>query len=314
MKPLLTLAVALVALGALPSPGAAQEERRALPQPISPIRLCPRSQQQAINLTAQAPSTATPNLADFPASSCSAGWEPNFGGTTSDKCFRHTFTWKAPRPECRCLSGELTIQYKALAGGSAGSSSSANDTVGIYSGGSGVPGTNQSLYVGAVKKGQTGTKTIPLTCDMLKNNSLSFLVQDDTSVTSATLHVFYCCAPCPPGEVEVTFPGTNLKYCCDGKPGAPRFCCTAQGGVTISHLPMQGGDEKTPCPGLGVVFNRSDAVSVPYLGIMLPNLDQQCAAKGPGLRVATVKFLECARDPRGTGFGPNAIADITCAP
>jgi hypothetical protein len=28
--------------------------------------------------------------------------------------------------------------------------------------------------------------------------------------------------------VEETFPGTNLRYCCDNKPGAPRFCCTAQ--------------------------------------------------------------------------------------
>jgi hypothetical protein len=316
MKSLQTLALALVALGVLlPSPGAAQEGRRGVPHPVSPIRFCPRpSQPQAINLTASAPATATPNLPDFPASSCSAGWEANFGGTTPDRCFRHTFTWPAPKPECRCLSGELIIQYKALLGGSAYTSNSANDTVGIYSGGSIVAGTSQHLYSGAVTTGQTGTKTIPLNCDMLKNNSLSFLVQDDTSVTSATLHVFYCCAPCPREEVELTFPGTSLKYCCDGKPGATRFCCSAQGAVTISHLPMQGGNEKTPCPRLGVVFNRSDAVSVPYLGIMLGSLDLQCAAQGPGLHVATVKFLECAPDPRGAGFGPNAIADITCSP
>jgi hypothetical protein len=100
--------------------------------------------------------------------------------------------------------------------------------VGIDSGGSVVPGTYQSLYTGTVTTGQTGTKTIPLNCDMLKNNRLSFYTQDDTSVTSATLHVVYCCAPCPSGQVEETFPGTSLKYCCDGKPGAQRFCCTAQ--------------------------------------------------------------------------------------
>jgi hypothetical protein len=142
------------------------------------------------------------------------------------------------RPECRCLSGELTIRYNALQGGPAGSPSSANDTVGIYSGGSIVPGTSQALYSGAVTTGQTGTKTIRLSCDWLKNNRLSFLVQDDTSVTSATLHVVYCCSPCPPGQAEVTFPGTNLKYCCEGKPGAPRFCCTAQERPANGELPQ----------------------------------------------------------------------------
>ena len=225
----LNLALAFVALGVLPSPGAAQEERRVQSEAISPIEVCPRgSQQQVINLTASAPSAATPYLPDFPTTSCSAGWEPNFGGTTADRCFRHTFTWKAPGPGCRCLSGELTIKYKALQGGPAGSSSSANDAVGIDSGGAVVPGTYQPLYSGTVTTGQTGTKTIRLSCDMLKNNRLSFYVQDDTSVTSATLHVVYCCSSCPAGQVEETFPGTNLKYCCEGKPGAPRFCCTAK--------------------------------------------------------------------------------------
>src|SRR6266700_514715 len=138
----LTLTLAFVALGILPSPGAAQEERSVQPGTITPIEVCPRGfHQQAINLTAPPPSAATPYLPDFPTTSCSAGWEPNFGGTTINRCFRHTFTWKAPGQECRCLSGELTIHYKALQGGQAESSSSANDGVGIDSGGAVVPGT-----------------------------------------------------------------------------------------------------------------------------------------------------------------------------
>src|SRR6202012_1256384 len=113
---------------------------------------------------------ATPYLPDFPTTSCSAGFEPNFGGTppgnpTANRCFRHTFTWKAPGQEGRCLSGELTIKYKAPQGGPAGSSTSANDTVAIFSGGSVVAGTSQGLYTGAVTTGQTGTKTIRLSCD-----------------------------------------------------------------------------------------------------------------------------------------------------
>ncbi len=83
--------------------------------------------------------------------------------------------------------------------------------------------------------------------------------------------------------------------------------------VTISNLPMQGGDAQTPCPRLDVVFRRQDAASVPYLGAVLAGLDQQCQSRGPGLLAATVKFLRCAPDPRGAGFGPNAVADITCA-
>lgn len=230
MKPSVALALALVALGVLPSPDAAQEERKIPSEETpTPVELCPRpSQKQWVNMTISAPSAATPNPADFPAS-CGFGWEPNFGGTKLDTCFRHTFTWKAPSPECRCLSGELTLQYKAIKGGPAGSASAADDVMYIYSGGSFVAGTNQPLFAGAVKTGQTGTKTISISCDKLKNNSLSFLVQDDTSVTSATLRIAYCCTPCPQGQTEMTFPGTELKYCCEGKPGAARFCCTAKG-------------------------------------------------------------------------------------
>ena len=234
MTPLWIFVLAFVSLGGLRSPGAAQEERHIQPGTITPIQICPKGyQQQSINLTASAPSPATPNLADFPTSSCSAGFEPNFGGTLSNRCFRQTFTWKTPGPECSCLSGELTIQYKALEGGAS------NDTFAIFSGGSVVPGTSLPLYPGGVPIGQTMTKKIPLSCDLLKNNRLSFLIQDDTSVLSATLHVVYCCPPCPSGQVLETFPGTGLQYCCTGKPGAPRFCCTAKEKPEAGELPNE---------------------------------------------------------------------------
>ncbi len=99
--------------------------------------------------------------------------------------------------------------------------------------------------------------------------------------------------------------GVTLRVAKKGSPTSPPG--------TISNLPMQGGNENTPCPALGVTYKRSDAAAVPYLGIMLPNLDKQCGSKGPGLLVATVKFLKCAPDPRGKGFGPVANADLTCA-
>jgi hypothetical protein len=89
---------------------------------------------------------------------------------------------------------------------------------------------------------------------------------------------------------------------------------TAGGGAEILNLPMQGGNENTPCPALQTVFTRANAPSVPYLNIMLPGLDAQCATRGPGLRMQSIRFLTCAPDPRGPGFGPNATADLTCGP
>lgn len=53
---------------------------------------------------------------------------------------------------------------------------------------------------------------------------------------------------------------------------------------------------------------------MPYLNILLPNLDQRCATTGPGFKLQSIKLLTCAPDPRGPGFGPNATADLSCGP
>jgi hypothetical protein len=83
--------------------------------------------------------------------------------------------------------------------------------------------------------------------------------------------------------------------------------------VLIANLTMQGGDEKTPCPPLGALYRRVEATGIPYLASVLANLDEQCGAKGTGMRVSTVKFLKCVPDARGKGFGPVASTDINCA-
>lgn len=94
---------------------------------------------------------------------------------------------------------------------------------------------------------------------------------------------------------------------------ATACCGTGSPSVTIANLPMQGGNEKTACPPLNVAFSRADAANVPYLQTMLPNLDLQCGTKGPGYKVSSVTFTKCAKDPRGTGFGPNATANLVCS-
>lgn len=124
----------------------------------------------------------------------------------------------------------------------------------------------------------------------------------------------------PPVWLPPTFvPGQNVTIA--APPATPSVivnntlsCGQPTGTVVISNLPMQGGNQNTPCPQLGVVLQRANASTVPYLSIMLSNLDQQCATKGPGFKLQSITFLTCAPDPRGPGFGPNATADLTCGP
>jgi hypothetical protein len=183
MKKFLTLALAFVALAGFIGLDVAQGQQPQVP--------CPTPRH--IHLTAPLPVAATPFAADFPAVP-PVGLEPNFGGTTMDKHFRHTFTFPPPSELCcQCVEGKntLTIRYKALQGGAANSSSSANDTMGIIV--NGVTASSLQLFSGKVTTGQIGTKTIPLKCSWLTNNRLSFAFQDDTSVISATLDLDFCC-------------------------------------------------------------------------------------------------------------------------
>jgi hypothetical protein len=192
VRKVLTLVLALVALGIVPGLSVAQESRQAVRAEEAVVRPvvdgeipCPVPVH--INLTAPPPTTPTPDPADFPAGTQSA----NFGGTSINQDFKDTFHWKLPGDCCQIISGKLTLRYKALQGGSAGSPTSANDRVSIIKNGSAV--LTQPLYTGAVATGFTTTKTLSLTPAMLTNNRLSFGVEDDTSVLSASLEVVACC-------------------------------------------------------------------------------------------------------------------------
>lgn len=173
----------------------AQKPTERRPRPGAPVVVgipCPIPMN--ISLTAPPPVAATPFAADFP--TASVVLEPNFGGTTRNRHFRHTFTWKPTTECCQYLSGKLTLQYEALSDGqSATSPDAGNDGVTIYKGGSALP-PSQPVYPPPkfpVSAGQTGTKTFPLTPAMLTGDRLSFAVQDDTAVTSAKLEVVACC-------------------------------------------------------------------------------------------------------------------------
>ena len=192
MKKLFSLTLLLTAL-VLGGFGVAQEtqeteEARVAPNP----RPVPCPIPMHINLTAS--SGATPYAADFPAK-CSGGYGSTLNGNKFNTCFRYTFKWKPKTECCECIKGTLTVNYRSIQGGqSATSNDAGNDSMSLWSNGSAVAGTSQPLYsTFPFSAGQTGTKTIPLKCEWLKNNRLSFIVQDDTAVTSATLDVVGCC-------------------------------------------------------------------------------------------------------------------------
>lgn len=48
----------------------------------------------------------------------------------------------------------------------------------------------------------------------------------DTRVIVNTLDCGGGPASCPAGQSTVTFPGSDTQYCCNGKPGDDKFCCT----------------------------------------------------------------------------------------
>lgn len=152
---------------------------------------CPVPMQ--ISLTAPPPVAATVNLADFPSFPPSAIFEPNFNGGARNRHFRHTFSWKPETDCCQYIRGSLTLAYKALSSGqSANSSDAGNDTWVIFKGSNAL--ARGKIYTSfPFASGVTGTMTIPLTPDMLAGDQLSFLVQDDTSITSAKLEVVACC-------------------------------------------------------------------------------------------------------------------------
>ncbi len=87
--------------------------------------------------------------------------------------------------------------YKPLKGGHGDQSPKAgdagNDKLYIFSNGNQVLDVLLYPPVSFTSGGPWQTKTIPITPTMIPNNRLSFIVQDDTTVQSAKIDLYYCC-------------------------------------------------------------------------------------------------------------------------
>jgi hypothetical protein len=188
LRNVVAVAVLFSAASAFTVDRASGQVRPTIPCPIPMI----------INQTVSAGGSA--NAADFPTPTPPTVIEPNFNGTAINRWFRYTFMWKRLTDCCQYLPGStLTVKFKALQAGPAGSATSANDEIHLFKGGSAVLGSAKQVYPGGgpVALGAPGQVTYNLTADMMTltptGDRLSFLVQDDSAVTEATLRLTACC-------------------------------------------------------------------------------------------------------------------------
>ncbi len=126
----------------------------------------------------------------------------NYSGT--DRHYVHTFQWKREHRNCQITDAWLTVQMQANQGGTTPTSSDAgNDNITVMALGGVVLPYNERVYTSPsvtfpFSAGQTATKTWHLNSAFVlalinANNRLSFDVEDDTMVKSATLRLTGCC-------------------------------------------------------------------------------------------------------------------------
>lgn len=178
-----------------------EEQRIAKPGPFPPHPFpCP--DPQTITLTASAPSPAVVDPSQLPASLVNLpNAEPNFGGGTPNRVFLHTFQFKLPEKKCcQCTGVTLTLKLQALQDAldpTHNTPNASNDKWYIYKNGQICGSSDGWVYDQPVKAGTEITKTIQVPCNCIAVSGgvgkLTFVIQDDTSVKSATVSVKGCC-------------------------------------------------------------------------------------------------------------------------
>ena len=154
---------------------------------------CPNPISETINV-------GQPNVGAFRADQLALprAW---LNDSAANKAFLGTFQWKPKSKCCEITRATLTVNMKAnTASTSATASDAGNDTIGVMVGGVGAmpqPGGQVYTPTFAFPAGTLITKTFNITGTALANletgGGLSFVVQDDTMVMSATLTLSDCC-------------------------------------------------------------------------------------------------------------------------
>ncbi len=219
--------------GSIPALDGIAELKRAVPRPITPppvdqVRPRPCPYPVTLTETAPPPVTATVDGTQLPPSLISpTNPEPNFGGTTPDKVFRHTFQFKVPNNQCcQCTNARLILKFKALLPAldpTHSQANASNDKWYIYKDKNICGQMYGWIYDNPTNQGGTVTKVINIPCNCLKRDGntvkLTFVTQDDTSVTSAQAQINGCCVKQDFGSLgarqpvgaEAEEPTVNLK-------------------------------------------------------------------------------------------------------
>ena len=188
----------LVATFALSTVSARPQEPKALPNYGLPIVKGDCPNPIALTLTAKNPTSFDP--ADFSPGQLAAPHMAGLGDTSNDKHFSYTFQWKRDERCCQITRAILTIKMKSNQAGRLGGSDASNDGIAIMYNKNVVPPYNEAVYSGVSKPfpvNQPATKSWTLNAAALNainaSGRLSFDVQDDTRVESATLQLWGCC-------------------------------------------------------------------------------------------------------------------------
>lgn len=162
------------------------------PPPNGPVMPCPYPYNQTFTSGPQ----ATPIAAQFPAGLQAAIAGSVWNHTAINRQFGHTFSFPSQRECCLITSGKLEVTIKALQGGGANSSTSANDAVHVIVNGASATYQQPWLTTG-VATGDTQPVYFTLTAAQLASGNISIYVQDDSAVVSARLTVSGCCTRKP---------------------------------------------------------------------------------------------------------------------
>lgn len=139
--------------------------------------------------------------ADCPLGKTPSDYQLAFSSTQANRVFAHTIVWKPKDKCCKVTSAVLTVKLKSIQQGTSQTSSDAgNDTIAVrgIQAGPVVPPIEGYIYTSfPFAAGTAVTKTFQITGTALDklncNHTLSFFVQDDTTVISASLALTGCC-------------------------------------------------------------------------------------------------------------------------
>ena len=164
---------------------------------------CPnRINQQEVTITPGGPNAYNPNTPDFSPLPAGTTLAAGLNDPNSNRWFRHSFIVRPAGACCQVLSATLVIQLRTTDEAKGGHTTDAsNDSWSIRGlNGVGIPGHGGPVHANYTPTLPIGTsRTIAVDLNpaaiahMNTHGHLSFIVQDDAAVVSATLQINRCC-------------------------------------------------------------------------------------------------------------------------